>query len=290
MCDRSAVLIIFLILKIIVLIIVPIILFILYKSENGTYTLVGVLDAVFIIIFIILKLTGNSCITNSKFSYIKSTNESKTAIKENKDIMYEDINATSQYSIDNDKMAYFYGLNYAPLNRYRIMCDEKSYMKSYGDGITAITTLIANYYNIEINESKVITYLEDANLIDCDNGINFDAALKVIADNYSATPIQIPIYDIDSYLDNGKSVLVETQNKYTETGNFGCEKDYIVIYNKTNDGDYNIINPNDRNESYFCPSNTIGYGSIIEEKQNTKAYTIDERDSKALRYFVVEVR
>ena len=128
MCDRSAVLIIFLILKIIILIIVPIILFILYRSENGTYTLVGVLDAVFIIIFIILKLTVNSCITNSKFSYIKSTNESKTAIKENKDIMYEDINATSQYSIDNDKMAYFYGLNYAPLNRYRIMCDEKSYM------------------------------------------------------------------------------------------------------------------------------------------------------------------
>ena len=89
---------------------------------------------------------------------------------------------------------------------------------------------------------------------------------------------------------NGKSILVETQNKYNESKNFGCEKDYIIIYNVNNDNSYSIINPNDKNYDYFCPSNTIGYGSIIEGNQNEKVYSLDELNSKALKYYAIEVR
>lgn len=290
MCDRSAVLIIFLILKGLILIVTPIVLYFLYKRDNKLFTMVGVLDALFIIIFIILKLVGNPCIKNSTFSYIKNYTGTVVTAHEANDNMYETIHPTSIYDARNGKSAYFYGLNYEPLKKHKILCDKKSYMKNYGDSITAITTLIANYYDIEINETEVISYLEEANLIDCEKGINFENAFIQIASKYYSNPIQIPKYDIDTYLNNGKSVLVETQNIYDETGNFGCERDYIVIYNRDNEGEYNIINPNDRINSYFCPSNTIGYGSIIEGKQNSKTYTLDEIDSKALRYYVVEVK
>ena len=51
-------------------------------------------------------------------------------------------------------------------------------MKNYGDSMSAITTLIANYYDLDINEMKVLSYLEDNNLVDCENGIDFEKAFN----------------------------------------------------------------------------------------------------------------
>ena len=112
---------------------------------------------------------------------------------------------------------------------------------------------------------------------------------NAIAEMYSLKISQVSSLEIKNYLSNGNNVLVETINKVDENKNFGCEKDYIVIYNEMND-EYSILNPNDKTYSYFCPNNTIGYGSIIEENQNERSFTLDEINSKALRYFVVEVK
>jgi hypothetical protein len=163
-------------------------------------------------------------------------------------------------------------------------------MKNYGESITAITTLISNNYNTSVNEIDIIKYLDEKKLINCDNGIDFEKALNALQDKYYYNLKEIKKSEVNNYVSTGNSVLAETQNKYDQAKNFGCEKDYIIIYNINNDGLYNIINPNDKDYEYFCPDNTIGYGSIIEENQNEKTYTFDEIDSKALRYYVIEVR
>lgn len=290
MCDRSIVLVIFLILKILFLIVMPIALYFLYKKKMKEFNIIGVLDIFFLLIFILLKLFGNPCITNSNFSYIKNNTNSINNVYGNNEVIYGTINATSKYNYKSDKNAYYYGLNYEPLKNYKLSCDKKSYMKNYGSSISAISTLIANTYNSDLNIVEVISYLNKNNLIDCENGIDFDNSINKLGEKYHYNYYQITSFEVNNYLSAGKSVLVETKNNNTEKNNFGCEKDYIVIYNKNNDGNYNIINPNDKDYSYFCPSNTIGYGSIIEKNQNNRTYTLDEIDSKALRYFVIEVR
>ena len=289
MCNNSGILIIFLIVKIIILALIPIILFILYRRDNKLFNFIGMLDAVLIIVFIILKLFNNPCVNNSNFFYIKSNEVDLDYISENTNTLYESVYSTDKYFYQDNRNAYYYDINTAPLKNVSLSCNKKSYMEHYGNGISAITTLIANYYDIDINIVDVLAFLEDKNLIDCNNGIDFNKAFISLGEMYNYRVKEIYSSQIDSYISNGRSVLVETTNKANETNNFGCEKDYIVIYNKTNEGTYNIINPNDQYESYFCPSNTIGYSSIIEGNQNEKSYTIDNINAKALRYFVIEV-
>lgn len=287
MCYKSSILIIFFILKLLILVIVPIVLFVLYRLKNKVFNLIGGLDILFIIILIILRLTSNTCITNSNVSYIKN-NINRTVVGENINTLYESIYSTETYLNKESKNAYFYGINYEPLKNVKISCDKKSYIKNYGDSITAITILISNYYGTEINEVDVISFLEENKLIDCKNGIDFDTAFIKLKEKYYYNIIKISSSQVRDYISKGNSVLVETINKSNEDKNFGCEKDYIVIYNN-NDDEYNIINPNDKSYSYFCSSNTIGYGSIIEEDQNNKSFTLEEIDSKALRYYTIEV-
>lgn len=289
MCDRNFVLIIFLILKIIVLVIAPISVIVLYKIKHQLYNFIGGLSIVFLVLLIVLKLFGNGCITNSTFSYLKNNNEDINVIEENYDTIYETVTSLEQYTGKDLKNAYYYSINYDPLKNVLLSCDKKSYMKNYGDGISAITTLISNSLDEDINEIEVISYLEDNKLIDCNNGINFDNILDKLSEKYNYSISQISSSEVNGYISEAKSVLVETINKSTEDNNFGCEKDYIVIYNGNGD-EYNIINPNDKDYSYFCPSNTIGYGSIINNNQNNKSFTLEQINSKALRYFVIEVR
>lgn len=287
MCDRNSVLIIFFILKILILVVFPITLFVLYKKGNKLFNTLGIVNIFFIILLIVLRLFSNPCVSNSKISYIWN-NSSQNMLIEHSDTLYESIHSSEQFTNGDNKKAYYYDINNEPLGNISLSCKNKSYIKNYGGSISAITTLIGNYYNLDVNEIDILTILEENKLIDCDNGINFDKAFNGLSKDYYYKIIQISSTQINNYLNNGQSVLVETTNKYNEDNNFGCEKDYIVIYNINNDGLYNIINSNDKYESYFCPSNTIGYGSIIEGNQNDRAYTLEEINSKALRYFVIE--
>ena len=287
MCNNNFMLVIFLILKIIVLIITPIALYFLYKKERKEYILVGGLDIIFILIFIILRLTGNPCVVNSSIFKISKSRNDKV-VSERANTIYESIYSTKQYSTKDMKTVYYYSIN-STLKNVKISCDKKSYIKNYGDSITAITTLIANAYEIDINEISIINYLENNKIIDCENGVDFDKAIKALSKKYSYKVIEISKSKVDNYVSNGNSVLVVTKNNNDLDDNFGCEKDYIIIYNKNNDGNYNIINPNDKSYSYFCPSNTIGYGSIIESNQNDKVYSLDSIDNKAVKYIVIEV-
>ena len=287
MCDRSSVLILFLIIKIILLIILPIILLILYRRESKVFNIVGALNIVFLVLLIILRLIGNDCVSNSNFSYLKAKNNG--TIDENPSTYYDTVLSTDKYLTKENKNAYYYDINSEPLKNVLITCNKKSYMEQYGSGISAIATLISTKYNFDLNIIYIITYLDNNKLIDCNNGFDFNAGFVKLGEEYSYRVLQISGTQVDNYISNGYSVLVETINKPDEDNNFGCTKDYIVIYNKNNDGLFNIINPNDHYDSYFCPSNTIGYGSIIEGKQNDKAYSLDNINSKALRYFVIEV-
>lgn len=288
MCDRSSVLIIFFILKILILVVFPITLFVLYKKENKLFNILGYVNIFFIILFIALRLFNNSCVTNSNISFIRDNSSKDNILKENSDTIYESVHSTEQYINGDNKTAYYYDINNEPLGNISLSCKNKSYIKNYGGSISAITTLIGNYYNLDVNEIDILTILEENKLIDCDKGVDFDKAFNGLSKDYYYKIVQISSTQINNYLNNGQSVLVETTNKYNEDNNFGCEKDYIVIYNINNDGLYNIINSNDKYESYFCPSNTIGYGSIIEGNQNDRAFTFEEINSKALRYFVIE--
>lgn len=285
MCDRSFALVIFLILKVIILLVLPIIVYILYRKENKLFDTVGIINIIFILFLIILRLFGNECITNSSISYLKNKGKDLNYVEESSLSEYESVYSTDQYLNQRSEEVYQYGIGDNPLRNVRLSCDKVSYMRNYGDSIAAITSLISNYAKTDINIIDVIDELENRKLIDCNNGFNFDSAINAIADMYSLNVSQISSWQVNEYED----VLVETTNKPDENNNFGCEKDYIVIYN-TNGDEYSILNPNDKTYSYFCPSNTIGYGSIIEGKQNERAFTLEEINSKALRYFVVEVR
>ena len=285
MCDRSFALVIFLILKVIILLVLPIIVYILYRKENKLFDTVGIVNIIFILFLIILRLFGNECITNSSISYLKNKGKDLNYVEESSLSEYESVYSTDQYLNQRSEEVYQYGIGDNPLRNVRLSCDKVSYMRNYGDSIAAITSLISNYAKTDINIIDVIDELENRKLIDCNNGFNFDSAINAIADMYSLNVSQISSWQVNEYED----VLVETTNKPDENNNFGCEKDYIVIYN-TNGDEYSILNPNDKTYSYFCPSNTIGYGSIIEGNQNERAFTLEEINSKALRYFVVEVR
>ena len=291
MCDRSSVLVLFIILKILILVVLPILVFILYKLEHKLFNTVGIVNILFIIGLIILKLTSNDCVTNSTFSYFNQKEENIDIIYENSDqsTIYESVYSNDTYVASDMHEAYFYGLNYDSLKNTTISCDKKSYMNNYGDSISAITTLIANYNRSDINIIEILTVLEENNLIDCDNGFDFDKVFEKLSEEYNFKIISISKEQVYNYITKGNSVLVETTNKPSYNNNFGCEKDYIVIYNTSEENGYSIINPNDKDYSYFCPSNTIGYGSIIKGDQNSKSFTIDEIDSKALRYYTIEV-
>ena len=288
MCDKSSVLVIFLILKILILVVLPITTFVLYYFKKKMFNVLGIINVLFIIAFILLRIFGNSCIKNSNYSFIK--NYEKSFISENINTLYESVYSTDQYINSQFKNAYLYDINSEPLKDVKLSCDNNSYINNYGNSISAITSIISNAYQIEINEVELINYLEENNLIDCENGIDFDNIINKISEKYYFNITNITKNDISSYISDGKSVLVETKNKFDKDNNFGCEKDYIIIYNINNDDRYNIINPNDKDYSYFCPSNTIGYGSIIEANQNTKSYDLNEIDDKALRYFAIEVK
>lgn len=284
--------------KIIVVIVATILLFLFRNKEIQKYYIWAEVGA--LILVSLLYLIGFPYIAESNISTITKTkllsdsvgiikndsNESGTDI-DSLDY-YSKVLSTTQYDLNDNKIAYYYDINNEPLGNISLSCKNKSYIKNYGGSISAITTLIGNYYNLDVNEIDILTILEENKIIDCDKGVDFDKAFNGLSKDYYYKILQISSTQINDYLNNGKSVLVETSNKYNEDNNFGCEKNYIVIYNINNDGLYNIINSNDKYESYFCPSNTIGYGSIIEGNQNDRAFTFEEINSKALRYFVIE--
>ena len=58
----------------------------------------------------------------------------------------------------------------------------------------------------------------------------------------------------------------------------------------TSKGEYNILNPSDKLNDYFCPSNTAGYGSIVKGDQNSTSYNINDLSKYISEYYVVEVR
>ena len=290
MCDRNSVLVIFLILKIIILVVLPIGLYILYRMENRLYKTVGIITVLSIMILIVLRLFNNECVVNSSFSYLKSDDDIKIINENSKpSYVYESIYSSKTYLTDDSREAYFYDLNSEELKTNVISCNKNSYLNNYGSGLSAIATLISNGYGSDTDIVEMLFYLEYNKLIDCENGFDFDTIFKKLGESYYFTINQISKDSIKDYVSNGKFVLAETTNKSNEYKNFGCEKDYIVVYNNSNDEEYSIINPNDKRYSYFCPSNTIGYGSIIEKNQNNNSFTLDEIDSKALRYFVIEV-
>ena len=288
MCDNHVVLIIFLILKIILLLVLPIVVYVLYRKENKLFDSVGIINIIFIMFLIIMRLASNACITNSNISYLVNDDKSQY-INESSDSFYEAVYSAEQYLNNESKEVYHYDISTEPLKNVLLSCSDKSYMKNYGDSIAAITSLIANYSETDMNVIEILDYLEENGLVDCNNGFDFDKVFNAIADMYSLNIKQISSKEVYGYVSNGNNVLAETSNKNGESKNFGCENAYIVIYNESN-GEYSILNPNDKRYSYFCPNNTIGYGTIIEENQNDRSYTLDEIDSKTMRYFVVEVR
>ena len=290
MCYSSSVLIVFLIIKIIILVILPIIVFVLYKIDNKQYTVVGIVNALFVLVFIILRLGSNDCVINSNISYLKNPTEEEPMYENPTTIsMYESLYSTERLINSESREFYLYDISTDPIKSVPISCSKKSYMENYGAGIAAITSLVSNYNEEEVNIIEAISYLEDNGSIDCNNGFDFETIFNKLGEAFYYNVIPISKDQVDEYVEDGESVLVETINKYNEKKNFGCEKDYIIIYNKNNDSEYSIINPNDKDYSYICPSNTIGYGSIIDGDQNNNTFTLDEIDSKALRYYTIEV-
>ncbi len=288
MCERNSVLIVFLVIKIIIMLLLPIMLYVLYKKKNKYFDIVSIINIVVIILFIILRLFNNECIKNSTITYLRNLSKKENVVTE-KDENISSVYSNKTYMNNRSKEVYYYNNNTYPLSNVALKCDKKSYLKHYGNSISALTMLMSNEFESEFDEIDIKNYAENNKLVDCNNGINFENLFVGLASKYSFKIYQINSNQIDSYLLNGTSILVETINKPDEDNNFGCEKDYIVIYNKNNNGYYNIMNPNDKDHSYFCPSNSIGYGSIINENQNDNNYSFDDINNKALRYFVIGV-
>lgn len=292
MCDNNGVLIVFIVLKAIILFVVPILIFVMYKKNSRLFTIVGIIELVCIIAMILLRLFGNDCIKNSNITYIKGNNDNtiyENSYNSDSSIYSEEAYSIGSIETTNDNNVYVYNINTLPLKTTTIMCDKKRYINNYGNSITGITILMSNAFDSDFDENEVFQRLANSQAINCDNGVNFEAVFNELARLYGFRIREISYSEMDRYILNGHSVLAATINEPDEEYNFGCGRDYIVVYNKSNDGYYNIINPNDKTYSYFCPSDTIGYGSIIDKNQNNNNYTFEEINSKTIGYFVIEV-
>ena len=292
MCESKAILSFMFFIKIIVLIIIPLIILINKKINPNTKMKLINVEIVIVSLFIILRVTNNSCIVNSSIDkvgmdlYRKSTSVSKE--KNSPDIV-EEIVTNKIYKTNNLSDVYYFNNNIQPLSDKKITCNgETKYMKQYGNGITTVSMMVSTILNQNIDPIEILNLAVKNDIFDCNTGVNINLLLNVVSEEYNISFREIDSDLLWDYVYSGNVVLEEIVFNKNTNNNLTCSKGNILIYSVDNNYNFQILNPNNSNEDYICPDNTPGSMMIIKAKSNDNVWTINQLNNIKSRYIVGE--
>lgn len=272
MCEKSASLIFFLIIKILIFLVIPVILLVFHNKIERKYKIVLLfLEYVFLIIFIILRLIKSNCILYSNFQDISISISSKNAelIVDTKQSNLEKIDAIEKYKTSNNSNVYYFNNISFPLSNQSITCSSDTvFMKDYGNEITAVSIMASSILDKNIDPIEILDLAKKNNVIDCNKRINIDKLISIVNNKYKLYSVNIDSNSAYNKIKNGEVILAEV--KYTSgANNISCSKDYVIVYKINNDNKYVILNPSQRDKDYICPDNTDGLLTVIKGNNNT---------------------
>lgn len=292
MCERTSILILIFILKVIFLILSPLSFFYLINRFNNKYiNILYKINVIFLILLIVLRIFNNPCVINSNISGIDHNMSKKSD-----NIIYETNSANTVerivtnkiYTKSNKQKIYYFNINKLPLSNKKIYCDnDYAYMKNYGSNITALSIIVSSLYNENIDPIKLLDLSVENNIFDCETGVNTDELINLVNNNYSLSKREINYTELKDYIRNGGIVLAEI-NAGDIDKSISCSASYIVIYDVDKQGNFSILNPNDKDYKYICPENSEGYGKVIDSNTNDKLYSIDDIKNISSRYIILE--
>ena len=292
MCNNNDILFLLLLVKIILIIAIPIYyiyrLIVLKKSINK-YLFLS--EVILLIVLIIFQFIGNSCFTNSTIAFLKRNN---TKINFNEKYFNDNSNTVKKiitnefYYAKSGKKVYYFNNVELPLSDVEVKCKKTvGYMKNYGNNITAISILLSTKFERNIDPIEVLNLANKKSLVRCDIGIKTYPLLSVLSKEYNLNVKTISFDQVNQYINNGEIVLAKVTNKPT-VKNVTCEDSYIIIYNVSNDNNYLFLNPSDRKYDYICPSNSKGYGTVIEANRNDSFISSADLKEIGLDYMILE--
>lgn len=292
MCERTSILILIFILKVIFLILSPLSFFYLINRFNNKYiNILYKTNVIFLILLITLRIFNNPCVINSNISGIDHNMSKKSD-----NIIYETNSANTVerivtnkiYTKSNKQKIYYFNINKLPLSNKKIYCDnDYAYMKNYGSSITALSIIVSSLYNENIDPIKLLDLSVENNIFDCETGVNTDELINLVNNNYNLSKREINYTELKDYIRNGGIVLAEI-NAGSKEKTVSCSASYIVIYDVDKQGNFSILNPNDKDYKYICPENSEGYGKVIDSNTNDKLYSLDDIKSISSRYIILE--
>ena len=295
MCDKSSLLFIFIIIKIII-ILIPI--FFIINKRVGLKTQIDkplfIVEIILLFLLIGLRITNNCLVNNSTLSIfyrnIKYNDNTEIILNSGNDAnIVKEIITDDIYKTRTSGNVYYFNNNTKPLSDKRITCEgRKMYMKNYGNSLTAASIIISSTLNNNIDPIALLNLSVKNNVIDCDNGITIENILNLLQNNYNVHYTEINNNMLEISVSNGIPVLAEIKYNSNSTKNLTCSKSYIVIYNIDNNGKYKILNPNENNSVKICPENTEGELSLIDSNSNNKSWSSEELTSIINRLWVVE--
>lgn len=287
MCEKTVVLTLFFILKIVILLIIPIFFFINKKTSYKRMNILFYIEISLIALLIVLRLTNNSCIVRSTINGIKinmNKNSSEYIVEDNDPNDVTSIETNKKYKSNTSKNVYYFNNNQLPLSNKKIACPDngEAYMKNYGNSITSISMLLSSYFDKNIDPIEVLNLYLEKNNIDCDNGINFDALMNNVSEKYGVNFISINKPDLFNEISRGNIVLADIKN-VDGANNITCNRGYVIIYNVDNGGNYHVLYSNDSTKEILC-SNL----SKIDGNLSSKEWDKGSLDLISNRYFKIE--
>lgn len=292
MCERTSILILIFILKVIFLILSPLSFFYLINRFNNKYiNILYKTNVIFLILLITLRIFNNPCVVNSNISGIKhnmSKNSDNIIYETNSANTVERIVTNKIYTKSNKQKIYYFNINKLPLSNKKIYCDnDYAYMKNYGSNITALSIIVSSLYDENIDPIKILNLSIENNIFDCETGVNTDELISLVNNNYNLSKREINYTELKDYIRNGGIVLAEI-NAGSKEKTVSCSASYIVIYDVDKQGNFSILNPNDKDYKYICPENSEGYGKVIDSNTNDKLYSLDDIKNLSSRYIILE--
>lgn len=292
MCSKTPILVILFLIKILI-ILIPIAIYVLRKINiiDRIINYLYIAEIAFISLLIILCIFGSDCIKNSSirgislnskmFDDINYIDEDSTIIN------YSKLTPSKIYKNNINVNINYYNINLYPYNNINIECENKAYFKNYGNDIAALTTGLSATTGYDISPYDLLEYVQKHSF-SCDNQLSSEELISILTSLYGVSANGIDRLEVTSYLNKGKIVLAKTKVS-DENVNLSCGEKLIVIYSFNGKGDFNILNPSDTLDDYFCSSNTSGYGSIVKGNQNTTTYSMEELMKYIGSYYVLEV-
>ena len=292
MCTNTFILVILFILKILI-ILIPISIYILKRMNiiNNFIKYFYIAEILFLLILIILSIFGRDCIKNSSINGIKLNNKLFDNVNSlNEDTLtidYTNINPSKVYSNNSSKDVNYYNINLYPLKNIKINCDRKSYFQNYGNDIAALATALSTATYTDINPYDILKYLQNTGSLTCTEKINPVDLLYEMSSFYGVNVREINFNELTSNISEGKIVVGKT--RINDEDNLSCGENLVVIYLVNSKNEFNILNPSDRLNDYFCASNTKAYGTIVKGNQNKTTYDMITLSNYISDFYVLEV-